>query len=132
MYSGFVLFCEKSSFGQCVSRRLYKCSDTYKGKPEIIKRGSVLFMYDPQSKTLVGPFTAASEGATKIETGAWRSEVDLSSFSGNIKLEWEDLHIIKNANERFPFLNSPEKCALSSLNVQTLLDSLKAAPIYQG
>ncbi|MCW4018189.1 MAG: hypothetical protein NWF00_05870 [Candidatus Bathyarchaeota archaeon] len=132
MYSGYVLLCDKTTFGQCVSRRLYTCSDKNKGEAETIRRGAVLFMYDPQTKTLVGPFTAASEGATRIETGTWRSEIDRHSLSGNIKLEWKNLHIIKNAGERFPFLNKPTKCELTSLNVQTLLDALKDAPVYQG
>lgn len=132
MYSGFVLFCSKTTFGQCVSKRLYMCSDSHKGEAETIKRGAVLFMYDPQNKALVGPFTAASEGATRIETGAWRSEIDQTSFSGNVKLDWENLHIIKDAGERFPFLSNSEKCELTTLQVQTLMDALKAAPTYQG
>jgi hypothetical protein len=99
---------------------------------ETIKKGSVLFMYNPQNQSLVGPFTAASEGATRIETGTWLSEINSHSFSGNIKLIWENLHIIKNANEKFPFLKSSEKCELTSLQVQTLLEALKTATIYQG
>jgi hypothetical protein len=97
-----------------------------------VKRGSVLFMYDSEDKSVVGPFTAAGEGASRIETGAWRSEIDEHSASANVKVEWEDLHIIKNAGERFPFLNKPQKCQLSSLQVQTLMEALKEAPVFQG
>ena len=92
----------------------------------------VIFMYNPENRNLVGPFTAATEGATRIETGTWNSKIDEHSASENIKLEWENLHIISNANESFPFLNNLEKCELSTLRVQTLLDALKEAPIYQG
>jgi hypothetical protein len=132
MYSGYVLFCEKTTLGQCVSKRQYSCSDSHKEEVETIKRGSVLFMYDPQTKTLIGPFTAASEGASRIETGTWRSEIDRHTPSADIKLEWQDLHIISNADEKFSFIADPEKCELSTLNVQTLLDALKEAPVYQG
>ena len=89
-------------------------------------------MYNPETRTLVGPFTSASEGAKRIETGAWTSKIDEHSASENIKLEWEDLHIISDADGRFPFLKKPEKRQLSSLWVQTLLDALKEAPVFQG
>jgi hypothetical protein len=132
MYSGYVLFCNKSALGQCVSKRQYTCSDSHKGEVETMKKGSVLFMYDTVAKTLVGPFTAANEGAQRIETGAWSTKIDEHSASANVKLEWEDLHIIKDAGERFPFLIKPQKCELSTLRVQTLMDALKEAPVYQG
>ena len=132
MYSGYVLFCSKATLGQCLSKRLYSCADTHTDEVAKIKRGSVLFLYDPLGKTLVGPLTAASEGATRVETGTWRSEIDEHSASANVKLEWEDMHAIKNAGERFPFLTKPEKCQLSSLRVQTLLDALKEAPKFEG
>jgi hypothetical protein len=132
MYTGYVLFCGNTTFGQCLSKRLYSCADSYKDEVAKIKRGSVLFIYNPETQALVGPFTAASEGATRIETGAWTSKIDEHSASENIKLEWEDLHIISNADERFPFLKKPEKCELSSLRVQTLLDALNEAPSFQG
>ncbi len=132
MYSGYVLFCGNEAFGKCLSKRLYPCSDAQTAEVATIKKGSVLFVYNPETRNLVGPFTAASEGATRIETGAWTSKVDEHSASENIKLEWEDLHIINNADERFPFLSKPKKCELSTLTVQTLLDALEEAPIFQG
>ena len=132
MYSGYVLFCGKTALGQCLSKRLYTCADSFKDEVTTIKRGSVLFIFNPETRILVGPFTAASEGAKRIETGTWNSKIDEHSASENIKLEWEDLHSITDANERFPFLNKPKKCELSTLKVQTLLDALKEAPVFQG
>ncbi len=132
MYSGYVLLCDKTSFGQCLSKRLYACSDSHKEEVSGIRRGAVLFMYNTETNTLVGPFTAAEEGATRIETGAWNSVIDEHSASENIKLEWEDLHKIEGAGEKFPFLNNTKKCELSTLDVQTLLDALMDAPVFQG
>jgi hypothetical protein len=132
MYSGYVLFCGKTTVGNCLAKKLYTCSEANKGEVATIKKGSVLFMYNTESRTLVGPFTAASQGATRIETGAWDTEVDEHSASENIKLEWEDLHVIDNADKKFPFLNKPEKCELHTLKVQTLLDALKEAPVFRG
>jgi hypothetical protein len=132
MYSGYVLFCDKAGFGECLSKRLYNCADNHKGEVAKIKKGSVLFMYNSEKQTLIGPFTAANEGATRMETGTWTSKIDEHSASENIKLEWEDLHIISKASESFPFLNKLEKCELPTLRVQTLLDALKEAPLFQG
>ncbi len=132
MYSGYVLFCGKTTFAQCISKRLFACSSEEKNNMEEIKKGAVLFIYNSDADSLVGPFTAASQGAARIETGAWTSTIDRSSFSGNIKLEWEDLHIIEGAAKRFPFLKNPEKCELHSLAVQTLLDALKGAAVFKG
>ncbi len=132
MYSGYVFFCGNTTVGACVTKKLYTCADTQKDEVANIQKGSVLFFYNPQTKSLIGPFTAASGGAERIETGAWTSEVDEHSASENIKLEWEDLHVIDNANEKFPFLDKPEKCKLSTLKVQMLLDALKEAPTFKG
>ena len=88
-------------------------------------------MYDPEAKTLLGPFTAAEEGASRIETGAWSTEIDEHSASANVKLEWEDLHLIKNVDEQLPFLSKLETCSLSTLEVQEIMDSLREAPVFQ-
>ncbi len=132
MNIGYILFCSKTSFGQCLSRRLYTCSDEHVDDVKRIPKGAVLFMYDSGNNILVGPFTAASEGALRIETGTWLSKVDEHSASENIKLEWENLHIIKDAVVRFPFLKSLKKCEISSLWTQTVLDALERAPSFNG
>ena len=132
MNSGYVLFCGKASFAQCMSRRLFTCAGNRAEEVKTVPQGAVLFMYNEDSKTLVGPFTAASEGASRIETGAWTSEIDLHSASANIKLEWEDLHILEYAADRFPFLNNPEKCELTPMRIQTLLSALKDSPQFKG
>ncbi len=111
---------------------MFTCADEKTNEVNAIPKGSVLFMYNTDTKSLIGPFTAASEGASRIETGTWTSEIDEHSASANVKLEWEDLHIINNADQRFPFLIKPEKCKLPQLRIQTLLDALKEAPLYKG
>ena len=132
MNSGYVLFCGSPSFGQCLSRRIYTCAGKEAEGVKKIPKNAVLFVFNPDSKALVGPFTAASEGASRIETGTWTSTIDEHSASANVKLEWTDLHILENASERFDFLSNPEKCGLSPLKTQTLLDELKKAPLYKG
>jgi hypothetical protein len=132
MNTGYVLFCGQTTFLQCLSKRLYTCEDQHKNEVATIKRGSVLFIYNTQSDSLVGPFTAADEGASRIETGAWRSIVDEHSASENIQLQWEDLHILEKAGDRFEFLKNPEKCEVPPIWIQEMLDELAVAPRYQG
>ena len=120
------------TLGQCVSKRQYTCSDNHKGEIEAIRQGSILFLYDPDAKSLMGPFTAAEEGATRIETGAWSTKIDEHSASANVKLEWEDLHLIENVNEQLPFLSKLQTCTLSTLQVQEVMDALKEAPSTQA
>ncbi len=132
MNSGYILFCGQASFGQCLSKRFYVCAGKEAEAVKKISKNAVLFVFNPDTKTLVGPFTAANEGATRIETGTWTSTIDEHSASANIKLEWVDLRIIEKASDRFDFLGNPKKCNLSPLTTQTLLDALKEAPIYKG
>jgi hypothetical protein len=132
MYSGYILFCNKTTIGQCLAKKLYTCADSHENEVVNIPRGAVLFMYNSENRTLIGPFTAASPGAARIETGTWTSKVDEHSASENIKLEWENLHIINSADEMFPYLKNTEKCELSTLRVQELLDALRDSPPFQG
>ncbi len=131
MNTGYVLFCGQTGFSHCISKRLYACQDQHKDEVATIKRGSVLFIYNTETESLVGPFTAANEGASRVETGTWRSVIDEHSASENIKLEWEDLHVIEKAGDRFEFLKNPEKCEVSPIWTQELLDALAEAPKYQ-
>lgn len=132
MYSGYLFFCNKSEISQCVSRRTFTCTDKHKDHIGKIKRGTVIFVYNVDTEALVGPFTAVDEDAKRIQPGTWSTGVDRSSLSGNITVEWEDLHIIENALERFPFLRSPKTCEIPSLTVQQLIEELKQAPLYRG
>ena len=132
MYSGYLFFCSKSNLAQCISRRTFTCADLHKDHIEKIKRGTVLFMYNIDTEALVGPFTSVTEDAERIEPGTWATGIDRDSFTGNVTVEWEDLHIIENALEKFSFLKDPKTCEIPSLTVQELLEALKQAPLYQG
>jgi hypothetical protein len=132
MYSGYLFFCNKSSLAQCISRRTFTCTDQHKDHIQKIKRGTVLFMYNIDTEALVGPFTSVTEDAQQIEPGTWATGIDRSSFSGNVTVEWENLHILENALEKFPFLRNPTTCEIPSLTVQELIETLKQAPLYKG
>jgi hypothetical protein len=130
MYDGYIFFCTKESQQQCLSNQRYTCADK-KTKPadEEIKVGSIIFLYNLDDKSLLGPFTALPEG-NELDAGAWAMDVETHIPSEDLKVTWEDLHIIKNAPEKLPFLREPKACKLTSLETQNALDSLKQGELY--
>ena len=130
MYSGYVLLCTNASQEQCLRRKLYTCTDKKNMPKEEIKIGSVIFLYNIDDKSLLGPFTALSEGAGAVDTGAWAMDIDEHSASQNVKVEWETLNRLENAPEKLPFLNDPKTCALSTTQTQRILDLLRKSPFH--
>ena len=93
---------------------MYTCADKESVPTAKVKVGSVIFLYNNEAGTLLGPFTALSEGAETVDTGAWAADIDDHSASQNVKLEWERLHNLVNAAEKLPFLKEPKICALTT------------------
>jgi hypothetical protein len=130
MYSGFVLFCNKVTQEQCLRQKQYMCTDKKTIPVAKIKVGAVIFLYNVDDKSLLGPFTSLSEGGGEVDTGAWAMEVDEHSASENVKLEWEDLHRLENAPAVLAFLEAPKSCELTTTQTQRALDELRKAPLY--
>ena len=129
MYNGYVFFCNKASQQQCLSNRRYTCAD--KDKPaEKIKEGSVIFLYNIDDKTLLGPFTALTEGAEQLDAGAWAEDVDTHIPSEDLKVTWEELHLIQDVPAKLPFISEAKSCKLTSLETQNVLDALKDGKLY--
>ena len=130
MYDGYIFFCTKESQQQCLSNKHYTCADELTKPPEEqIKVGSIIFLFNVGDKSLLGPFTALAEG-DQLDAGAWAMDVDTHIPSEDLKVTWEDLHIIQNAPEKLPFLKNPKTCKLTSLETQNTLDSLKQGELY--
>jgi hypothetical protein len=130
MYAGFVLFCNNLSQAQCLRDKKYSCVGKKNTSTSKIKVGAILFLYNVEDKTLLGPFTSLSEGGATVDSGAWAMKIDEHSASENVKLEWEDLHRLNNAPAQLNFLESPTKCALTTTQTERALDLLKQAPRY--
>ena len=81
------------------------------------------------SNTLVGPFTAVGSSGTGLKPGGWREVTDTRTNAG-IRVEWEDLHELKNAQDMFPFLKDINIYKLSHFQTQDLLNALKEAPSF--
>lgn len=127
MNQGYVFPCAGESLKNCVRSRLFTCSGEAARE---IGPGYLVFFINTDSETLVGPFTASGSSETGPEPGAWTEVIDPHTFSGNFRVEWEELHEIKSARGKFPFLKDLNSCKLSSLQVEDLLVALKKAPLY--
>jgi hypothetical protein len=130
MYDGYILYCNKTTEQQCLSRKRYTCADKKTKLSEQIKIGSVLFLYNLDDKSLLGPFTALSEGGKELDAGAWAINVDKHVPSEDVIVTWEDLRKIEDAPQHLPFLNDPKTCKLSYTQTQRVLDLLKQSPLY--
>jgi hypothetical protein len=131
MYDGYIFYCTKETQQQCLSNKRYTCSDQQTKPTEKIKEGSIIFLYNTDDKKLLGPFTALTEGGDQLDAGTWTMDVDTHIPSEDIKVTWEDLHQLKDAPQKLPFLNDPPKnCKLSSTQTQRILDLLKKGEFY--
>lgn len=127
MYKGYVFLCRSDAVTECVRNRRLTCSDEQVKVAREIEEGAVVFLLNVETNALVGPFTAAEKTKTGLEPGTWSSKVDRGSFSGNISVEWEELHRLENAPKKIPFLEGIKNCVLSHFQTQELLTALKEA-----
>jgi hypothetical protein len=125
-----MLFCNKESMQQCLSRKIYTCADQTTKPTDKIRPGSVIFLFNTEDKSLLGPFTSLDEDGNALDSGAWAMDIDEHSASENVKVNWEELHVIENAPDKLPFLNDPKTCALTSLQTQRILELLRDGKPY--
>jgi hypothetical protein len=130
MYDGYVLFCTKTTQQQCLSNRRYTCADQKTKPDEEIKANSVIFLYNMDDKTLLGPFTSLSGGTDELDAGTWAEDVNTKIPSEDLTVTWEDLHIIRDADKDLPFLVEPKTCRLSTVQTQRALDLLRKGELY--
>jgi len=131
MYDGYIFSCTKETQKQCLSNKHYTCTDQKTKPTEKIKEGSIIFLFNTDDKSLLGPFTALTEGGNQLDAGTWAMDVDTHIPSEDIKVTWEDLHLLKDAHQKLAFLNEPPKsCKLSFTQTQRVLDLLKEGELY--
>ena len=129
MYDGYVFFCTKESEQKYLSTKHYACAEKESKALEEIKTGTVIFLYNTDDKSLVGPFTALPEG-DELDAGTWVENEEHQYPYDDIKVTWEDLHVLQNAPEKHPFLNDAKTCKLSTGQTQRALDLLRQEPLY--
>jgi hypothetical protein len=131
MYVGYVFACDSASLKSCVKNKRYACSEGQVDVTKGIETGAVVFLHILESDRLIGPFTVTDKPRTDLQPGTWTSSIERNSFSGNIKVEWEELHQLENAQKKIKFLGDLATCMLSHFQTQELLDVLKDAPRFQ-
>jgi hypothetical protein len=129
MQIGYVFLCNTVSMAECVRDKRFSCSGKQVKVAQELEINAVIFLLNDDTGTLLGPFTAAQR-PEDLEKGAWYSSVEKHAFSGNVRVEWERLHELKNATDNLPFLKDTRNCALTHLQTQELLAALKNAPLY--
>jgi hypothetical protein len=130
MYDGYIFLCDNTSQHQCLSTKHYTCGEQQSKPADPVREGSLIFLYNTEEKTLLGPFTALTEGGDTLDMGAWRLDVDTNIPSEDIKVTWEDLHIIKYPEKDLPFLVEMKTCKLGSSQTQRVLDLLNQGELY--
>ncbi|NLB76935.1 MAG: hypothetical protein GX799_10810 [Crenarchaeota archaeon] len=130
MYEGYVFLCNKTSQQECLSKKQYTCMDKENKPTEPIKEGAVIFLHNVEENTLLGPFTALTEGADKLDAGTWRMDVESHIPSEDIKVTWANLRILENADKELPFLAETKTCKLRITQTQQILDVLKKGKLY--
>jgi hypothetical protein len=130
MYESYVFHCTTESLQDCLRNKSFTCSTGTPSTDIDLDLGTVVFFFNSGSNTLVGPFTAGEAGVADLEPGAWMEEVDERKVSENFRVEWEELHELSDAAEKFPFLTNLKICKLSDFKTQELLNALKDAPLF--
>jgi Development and cell death domain len=129
MQIGYVFLCSNTSMTECMRNKRFSCSGKQVKVYKELEMNTIIFLFNNETDTLLGPFTVV-QGPEDLEKGTWYSSVEENSFSENIKVEWERLHELKNATDKIPFLKDIKECALTDLQNQELLSTLKDAPLY--
>lgn len=128
MYEGYVLFCDHKTQQECLSKRLFACTD--QKILSKIRVGDIVFLYNVESRSLIGPFTALTPKGDELDSGAWAMNIEEHVPSEDIKVNWESLHILYDAPTVLPFLENLETCALTQTQTQRILDLLKNSELY--
>lgn len=130
MYDGYVFYCNGTTQRQCVSSKKYTCQENSVKPTEPAREGAVIFLYNTEVNTLLGPFTALTKGGGELDSGAWTESVDKNVPSEDIKVTWEQLHLLRDAKEKLPLLKKLKGCKLTSIETQNIMDTLAQGEIY--
>jgi len=127
-HAGYLFICGTSAIKECFQNKTFSCSIDAAKVAQKIGIGSVLFLYNPDSQELVGPFTVTN-GTMDLEPGTWVTDTE-HRFPARFGVEWEEVHVVKNAPKEFPFLAKRQSCALTETQTQRMLYVLKSAPLF--
>jgi len=121
----YLFLCSNLTMKECFDKKLFGITEAHWNDVKQIKPDDILFLFNVNSRALIGPFKATSEGKWKIDPEAWRNAS--REFPAQVKVSWEKLHIIKKADEKFPFLTDRSICKLTEEQTNQLLNALEKA-----
>jgi hypothetical protein len=131
MYQGYLFLCQSKSINNCIKNKKISCSEKQVNIAKEIQNGALVFLLNYESDMLLGPFTVSEDFATGLEPGTWNTSLDNKSLSGNLTVNWESLHELKDATKKISFLNNIANCKLTHYQIQQLLEILKKSPEYK-
>jgi hypothetical protein len=129
-YTGYLFLCNDKTLKECLKKKIFSCPLDAAKIAQKIGIGSVLFLYNPDSQAIVGPFTVSSR-KMDLEPGAWVTDTE-HDFPAKFGVEWEEVHEVKNAVKEFPFLAEKKSCALTEIQTQGLFHVLMSAPLFKS
>lgn len=125
---GYLFLCSNLTQKECFQRKLFGVSKKWLSIVKEIKPESTLFLYNINSKQLIGPFTAASDGGLNLDLEAWKNTSQWG-FPAQVRVDWKGLHVVEDAKKRFTFLSAT--CfRLTEDQNSIIFDALKAAPVF--
>lgn len=122
-HESYLFYCSNRTQKECLERRLFGHSRKYWGWVQQIKKGTTVFLFNIDSKSLYGPFKAAGDGALNIDPRAWEN-VRPIEFPAQLSVEWEQVHEIKMASKKFSFLRDGNVCRLTAEQTNLLVNAL--------
>ena len=127
---GYLFLCSNRTQKECFQKKLFGSTRKYLGWVEEIKIGTPLLLYSVDSKTLFGPFRAASEGKWNIDPAAWENMRPLA-FPAQVSVDWDKLHEIKAAHKKWKLLGRHvhSLCKLTLNQTNELIGALEEAPL---
>jgi hypothetical protein len=128
---GYLFLCSNRTQSECLQKRLFGLAHKYWGWVQQVRIGTPLFLYNIDSKTLLGPFQAASEGRLNIDPRAWENVRPLE-FPAQVIVKWDKLHELRMAYKKFHFLRDGNLCKLTLEQTNALINSLEQAPAYSS
>lgn len=128
MYEAYVFFCDKKTQNECLTKKLFSCADQKNSNK--IRVGDIVFLYNIESRSLIGPFTALTPKGDQLDSGAWAMDIEEHVPSEDIKVNWENLHVLYDAPSVLPFLENLKTCALTPTQTQRILDLLRNSELY--
>ena len=126
---GYLFLTSRLTQKECFEKKLFGHSRKQLRIVEKITKGSPVFLFHTDTKSLIGPFVAASDGKYNIDPDAWTT-IYRYGFPSQVRVEWKELHEIREAPTILPFLNIYYHYQLSQEETKAISSALRNAPPF--